>query len=306
MVANQPWHDKRWAFRCLALALALLFGCSPQRFFYYPNKTLYNDPDKMGVTARVVEFQSLNGKKLYGLFIPCDGKPKGVIVHFHGNYGNLSNHFPLALFLTKKGYDVLAFDYEGYGASEGNPTPKHLIDDGRAAVRYAYAARRDPTRNVAVFGQSLGGAVAIVVAAQEPEVKAAVIESAFAGYREMARAALRRSWITWPASFVIPIFVRTAYDPIRYVAKISPRPLLLIHGDADEVVPTSMSRELFKAAGDPKTLWIVPDAGHLLAYRAASDQYTTNVATFFDAALTPKSEDKPQTNMSGMDPHHSM
>ena len=164
---------------------------------------------------------------LTALFFKTDQKPKGTIVHFHGNFGNVSNHFPLALFLLKHGFDVLAFDYEGYGASEGHPTPKHLVEDGIASVRYAEAHLRDPATGVGVFGQSLGGGVAIVVAAKEPLVKGAVIEAAFSGHAAMARAALKRHIITWPLYPIAPLFMNRSYDAIRYVGRISPRPCLL-------------------------------------------------------------------------------
>src|SRR5580704_17541848 len=162
-----------------------LSACSPQRLFYYPNRVLYIDPDRIGLHPELVRYPSLNGKELTALYFKTDQKPKGTIVHFHGNFGNVSNHFPLSLFLLKYGFDVLAFDYEGYGASEGKPTPKNLVEDGIASVRYAYDHRRESGTGIAVFGQSLGGAVAIVVTAKDPLVKGAVIEAAFSGHSRM-------------------------------------------------------------------------------------------------------------------------
>src|SRR4029077_8062694 len=134
----------------------------------------------------------------------------------------VSNHFPLALFLLKQGFDVLAFDYEGYGASEGRPSPQNLVDDGIASVRYAQAHLRDPATGVAVFGQSLGGSTAIVVTAEEPLVKAAVIEAAFSSHAAMARAVLKRHWLCWPLYPIAPLFVNHSLDPIKFVAHISP------------------------------------------------------------------------------------
>ena len=171
-----------------------LAGCSPQRFFYYPNRVLYVDPDRIGLHPELVRYPSLDGKELTALYFKTDQKPKGTIVHFHGNFGNMSNHFPLSLFLLKYGFDVLAFDYEGYGGSDGTPSPKHLLEDGIASVRYAQAHLREGASGVAIFGQSLGGATAIVVAAKEPLVKAAVIEAAFTSHAAMARAMLKRHW----------------------------------------------------------------------------------------------------------------
>ncbi len=205
-------------------------------------------------------------------------------MHFHGNFGNLSNHFPLALFLVEQGFDVLSFDYEGYGASEGHPTPARTIADGIASVRYAKSRLRTPGTGVGVFGQSLGGAVAIVVAAQEPAVRGAVIESAFSGYRAMGADVLKRHIWTWPFMVAIP-FLGAADDPQRMIGRISPRPVFLIHGDQDSIVPLRMSEILLARAKDPKELWVVPGAGHLLCHRVARSAYERRVTDFFDRIL---------------------
>lgn len=263
------------------LSLFMLQACSVQRFFYYPNRNLYVDPERMGLPYEVVHYPSQNGKILYGVYFPSVGPAKGTIVHFHGNYGNISNHFPLALFLVRGGFNVLAFDYEGYGASEGKPTPEHLLEDGIASVHYAQ--ERDKTLKIGVFGQSLGGTTAIQVAAKEPRVQAAVIEAAFSGQRRMARVVLGRSVLTWPLYPIVPWFLTTRYDALKAVAGISPRPLFLIHGDADRIVPVTMSQDLYAAAQEPKTLWIVPGAGHLECVKSAD--YKDRIIAFFAKAL---------------------
>jgi hypothetical protein len=270
---------------CFALTL-IFSACSPQRFFYYPNRTLYVDPDKVGLHPELVQYPSLDGKLLTALYFKTDQRPKGTIVHFHGNFGNVSNHFPLSLFLLKYGFDVLAFDYEGYGASEGRPTPKNLVEDGIASVRYAQAHLRSPSAGVAIFGQSVGGAAAIVVAAEEPLVKAALIEAAFSGHAAMARAALKRNILTWPLYPFAPLFMNRSYDPIRFVGRISPRPVFFIHGDQDRIVPVQMSKELYERAIEPKKLWIVPGAGHLEPHHLAGVEYEKAVADFFTTALS--------------------
>jgi len=270
----------------MTLLLLLLCACSPQRFFYYPNRILYVDPDKTGLHPDLVKYPSSNGKMLTALYFRTDQRPKGTIVHFHGNFGNISNHYPLSLFLLKYGFDVLAFDYEGYGASEGRPSPKNLVEDGIASVRYAQAHLRDSTTGVAVFGQSLGGGVAIVVTAQEPLVKGAVIEAAFSGHAAMARAALKRHILTWPLYPIAPLFMNHSYDALRCVGRIAPRPVFFVHGDRDAIVPVDMSKELFEKAGQPKKLWIVPGAGHLEPRRRAGAQYENAIADFFTLAFS--------------------
>jgi len=247
---------------------------------------LYVDPDKTGLHPDLVQYPSSNGKMLTALYFKTDQRPKGTIVHFHGNFGNVSNHFPLSLFLLRYGFDVLAFDYEGYGASEGRPTPKNLVEDGIASVRYAQNHLRDQAAGVAVFGQSLGGATAIVVTARDPLVKGAVIEAAFSGHAAMTRAALKRHLWTWPLYPIAPLFMNRSCDAIRYVGLISPRPVLFIHGDQDPIVPVQMSKDLYEKAGEPKKLWIVPGAGHLEGRHKAGADYEKAIADFFTMALS--------------------
>lgn len=266
----------------IILACTLFWGCSPYRFFYYPNDKLYANPDHFKMNYEMHEFKSLNGKKLFGLLFQTELEPKGIVVHFHGNYGNVSNHFLASHFLVDYGFDVFIFDYQGYGSSEGKPNPKKTIEDGIASVRFA--AQKDRSGNgVFVLGQSLGGAIAIVTTAKEPLVKAAVIEASFPRYRAMARDVIKRSALLWILYPIYPFFLGKKYDPDRYVGEISPRPLLFIHGTGDNVVPLKFSKKLFEKAKEPKELWIVPDASHMGVRPQEGELYERRIANFFSA-----------------------
>jgi fermentation-respiration switch protein FrsA (DUF1100 family) len=275
-------------FFLLTVCLPLWVGCSPQSLFYYPNRELYLEPAALKIDYEQVQYPSLNGKKLWAILMKTKLAPKGTIVHFHGNFGNLSNHFPLSAFLLHHGFDVLVFDNQGYGASEGTPSPKKAFEDGVASVRYAQAHLRNPRGGVAVFGQSLGGATAIVVAAKEPLVRAAVIEAAFSSYSKMGNKAMRRHVLTWPLS-IVAFTLSRKYDPARYVADVSPRPLFFIHGDRDAIVPLHMSQDLYARAREPKRLWIVAGANHLESKRVEERKYEQEVVRFFDEALVKSS-----------------
>ena len=240
----------------------------------------------MGIAHQIIEYPSLNGKSLTAILFPTPQAPKGTVVFFHGNFGNVSNHFPLCLFLTRNGFDVLIFDYEGYGASEGRPTPKTTVEDGIATVRYALTHNRNPEGGVAVFGQSLGGAVAVVVAAREPLVKAAVIEAGFTSYRAMTRYFHKQHHLAWVLYPFFPIPISQTYDPIRFVGLISPRPLLIIHGDKDNIVPAFMSQQLYEAAREPKKLWIIPGADHPGYPNGFRKQYEEEISAFFTSAFS--------------------
>jgi len=252
---------------------------------YYPNNVLYVDPATLNLDYEMMEFKSLNQKKLFGLLFKTKEAPKGIVVHCHGNFGNVSNHFMGASYLVKYGFDVLAFDYQGYGGSEGKPTPKRTIEDGIAAVHFAETLNRNPNGGVVLLGQSLGGAVAIPVMAQLPQVKAAMIEASFPSYRTMARDILSRSVLTWILYPIYPFLLPNKYDPVRYLDQIAPRPLFFIHGTKDRTVPVKMSEILFARAHEPKTLWLIEGADHIEGRRKEGAIYEKRVADFFTSAI---------------------
>ncbi|MCG3205273.1 MAG: hypothetical protein KCHDKBKB_01992 [Elusimicrobia bacterium] len=270
----------------LLLAVGPLFSsCSAHRFFYLPNKYLYSDPVTRGMPYTLLEIPSLNGKTLSVILFQTNTPPKGTIIHCHGNFGNVSCHYMASQFLTEYGFDVLVFDYQGYGGSQGKPTPLRTIEDGIAVVRYAQDNLRDPQTGVGLFGQSLGAAVAAVVAAKEPLVKAVVLEAGFYSYRSMARATLKKSVLTWPLYPFFPLFLGSTYDPWRYVALISPRPVFFIHGKEDKIVPAWMTEKLFPFAKNPKQVWLIEGADHLECRPKMGKEYEEKIAHFFESAI---------------------
>ena len=273
-------------FRFLIYILILIqTGCSPYKFFYYPNKKLYIEPNTLNISYEMITYPSLNGKKLFGLLFKTDLPPKGIVVHFHGNFGNVSNHFLQSYYLTKYGFDVFIFDYQGYGGSEGSPSPKKTIEDGISTVRFADALNRNPEGGVVLLGQSLGGAVAIPTMAKEPLARAAVIEASFPSYRKIARDVLKRSFLTWILYPIYPFFISKKYDPTRYIDEIAGRPLFFVHGKKDGIVPSTMSEILYEKASEPKSIWFIEEAGHLGGRRMEAENYEERIATFFTNAL---------------------
>ncbi len=280
-----PFLPRRnWGFFFL---LAGLTACGAERIFYYPNRVLYADPDKAGIRYDLVAYPSANGRRLTALWFPAEGPAQGTVVHFHGNFANMSNHFPASFFLSKRGFNLLVFDYQGYGASEGKPNRRNTVEDGLASVQWALDKSTAP---VGIFGQSLGAAVAAVATAREPRVKAVVLESCFTTYRAASKHVLKQNWVTWPFAWVFPpLFVRRTLDPWDAVEKIAPRPVFFIHGTADQIVPSWMSEKLYARAKEPKRLWLIPGAGHMECRRRAGGAYETAVAAFFAEAFKEKS-----------------
>jgi fermentation-respiration switch protein FrsA (DUF1100 family) len=146
---------------------------------------------------------------------------------------------------------------------------------------------------VVLFAQSVGVSPAVAVAAQDPSVKALVLEGGFNSYRTISGIVMRRSWLLWPFSWVLPpLFVRRTWDAERWIGRVAPRPVLFIHGTEDHVVPYQLSKKLFDHAKEPKELWLIPGADHLQCHRTADHAYETKIADFFQKALKSPSEQK--------------
>lgn len=270
---------------CAALAGWLLSGCSSLLFF--PEQPLILTPDRLGLHYDEVHFQSADGTPLYGWFLPAEGPPKGTVVFMHGNAENISTHIGSVFWLPAEGFNVFLFDYRGFGRSGGKAKLGGVHLDAAAAIERARTLPGvDPDRLV-VFGQSIGGAIAVYTVARVERrgVRMVVAESTFAGYRRIAREKLGSSWLTWafqwPLSFLIP----DRYSPGPVAARIAPIPLLVIHGDADPVVPLAHGRALYDMAAEPKRLWVVPGGGHIEAFARLGDTYRERLVALFEAVL---------------------
>lgn len=242
-------------------------GCT--QLFFHPHSILIDTPERHGVEYQVENFQAADGTSLNAWFLPAKnkdgGKAKATVLFLHGNAENISTHFRSVAWLPAEGFNMLALDYRGYGASEGTPSLAGMQLDIDTAMRSLLAHKDVDQNRIVIFGQSLGGALAIYYAAHSAyraNIRAVVIDSAFFDYRLIAKEKLAGFVLTWPFQWLPWLTVDDDYSPAASVAALSPLPLLLLHGDQDVVIPLHHSRQLFERAREPKELWIVPGAGH--------------------------------------------
>ena len=263
-----------------------MLGCD--QLFYHPRSVQYDSPARYRIACEDVFFKTSDGLKLHGWFFPAVGKARGTVLHIHGNAGNITGHFHHVAWLPETGYNVLCFDYRGYARSEGRVTRAGTITDTHAALDFLLTRDDvDPNRIVA-FGQSLGGAIGIVLAAQRPEIKALVTDGAFDGYRRIARWHINRNPILFVLAWWAPWFIGNDYDPIDVIADVSPRPILIIQGTDDRVINPAMAQRLFDAANEPKELWLVPDTDHYGAMQDHADEAQHRILRFYGDALREK------------------
>jgi fermentation-respiration switch protein FrsA (DUF1100 family) len=218
---------------------------------YFPERELRETPADWGLGFDELEIRTEDGELLHGWWVGARGeRSAGHILLFHGNAGNIGDRVLHASMLATAGFDVMLFDYRGYGHSSGRPDEGGTYLDARSA-RQVMAGREDcdPAR-IVYLGESLGAAVAAELALAHPP-SGLILQSAFTSLRDVARR-----------HYPLPrLLIPDAYPTIRRISSIV-APVLVLHGDRDTVVPVSHGRRLFEVAREPKELHVFPGFAH--------------------------------------------
>ena len=279
----------------LVCALVSLACCvtACTSLFFYPQKKLVRTPAAVGLEYEDIWLETSDGVVLHGWRLPAIGKPWATVVHFHGNAENISTHLASVYWLPAEGVEVFLFDYRGYGMSEGVSELEGLHTDVVESVEYVARLKRGTSQCIIVYGQSLGGSVALTALASTPlrdELSAIVVESAFSDYRKIARDKLDNFWLTWLFKMPLSLTINNEFSPIEAIEKLNPTPILLIHGKHDPVVPFYHAKLLYEAAGVPKLLWQTESMGHSDAfsktkYRRSFIDYLNSMCHLTSAVL---------------------
>lgn len=258
------------------LAVVLLLGLPvifEKSLIYHPTREHEVSARALGLAHESVSLTAEDGVRLDALFLPVPGS-RVTILLAHGNAGNLSHRLDRTLFLQSHlGADVFLFDYRGYGKSEGSPDEEGTYRDARAAYRWLTQARGVLPERLVLFGESLGSAVVLDLALAHP-CRALVLEAPFTSVPDMAAVVL---------PFLPRSFVGTRYDNLGKVDRLRV-PLLVLHGDRDEVVPFAQGRRLFEAAPEPKRFFAIPGASHNDTYLVGGEAYWRTVVDFVESA----------------------
>lgn len=294
MTAYLPQRIRKILCVTLPVSVILVSGCF-NHVFYHPNQILYESPEKYRLKYEDVFFESRDSQRLHGWFIPAVADAIGTVIHFHGNFGNITYHLKQIHWLPSNRYNVFTFDYRGFGRSGGTPSKSGLYQDSLAAFQYIISRSDIDPQNIFVFGQSLGAVNAIVALANSrfPEIRAVAIEGAFSSYRNQVRDTITSdvqgkmgnvpclSLQVWPIALFSVTNDRSAED---YVDQISPVPLLLIHCAEDSLVSYQHSERLFEKSNHPKRLWIIRGCNHLNVFteNPSEKEYRLRLIQFFN------------------------
>ncbi len=237
-----------------------------QQMIYFPDEELIATPADVGLEYEDVNLTASDGTKLHGWLVPGEGSI--TLLWFHGNAGNISHRVDNILLLNRAlGVNIMILDYRGYGRSEGSPSEKGLYLDAEAAFDFLVAERGvDPETELVFFGRSLGAAVAVEMAVRH-RAHALIVESGFTSVKNMAHRAF-----PFLPSGVLLTMVEARYDTISKIGNVD-YPVMVLHGDRDELVPFELGEELFEAASDPKTFYRIRGADHNDTYHVGGEPY---------------------------------
>lgn len=241
--------------------ILVLSGCG--NLFFYPEKRHFLNLNLLNYSHTDVYFDSIDGVKLHGWLFKSKLN-KGTIVFFHGNAENISTHIDSMFWLLEEGYNIFAIDYRGYGKSEGKPTIEGLINDAISAIYYIQSIN-ELNKDIIIYGQSIGGAIAVTAVANVSEkksLKALIIESSFSSYKKIAKDKIKSHFLL-KLFYPLVWFIDDKYSPEYFIGKVSPIPVMIMHGKLDEIVPYYHSLRLFEHSKEPKKLIIDEESRHI-------------------------------------------
>jgi uncharacterized protein len=218
--------------------------------------------------------------QLKGWWIPADphrvkdSTPPKVLLFLGGASGNKSHYLDRVEGLRQLGFSLLLFDYRGYGESLGDfPSETQFYKDSQAAWDYLIQQQQVLPQQIFLYGESLGGAIALDLAVKHPQAAGLIVQSSFTSMSDIAR------WRGFAWLFPVDLLLTEKFDSIAKVRSLQ-IPVLFIHGTVDNIVPFEMGQRLFATASAPKYLHVVPEAGHIRLLRSGEQSYLKAIQRF--------------------------
>jgi len=267
-----------------------------------------DDPLRLGLSeAEEVELTAPDGIRLKSWLFRSPAARSSVIA-LHGHGGNRHHLLPVAQLLFPD-FHVLLLDHRGHGESDGHRTT--IGYEERMDVPPAIDALMERGLGpVGIYGMSMGGAIAIQAAAEDPRVAAVLVDSPFARLRwAVEQSANLRGWPRLLTPFLAFVGCLTtalhlryrmeAFDPVEVVHRVAPRPLMIVHGTEDDVVPVASAHALHERADHPKELWLLEGLRHCKALDECYDEYGNRVRDFFERWLNDPQHGTPARAIAG-------
>ncbi len=262
---------------------------------FYRKRTSILHPSDLGLPSEDMVVSSPEGLPLRAWWIPAPGRPRGTILYLHGVSECRIVGLPLARRLHERGFNVFLYDSRRHGESDGAFCTYGFYEKHDASTALSYLAGRPRVvlGSVGAFGSSMGAAVALQLAALDRRVRAVVAESGFASLRtvfdDYQKRMIKLPWhylrnIVIKRSEVLAHFKASAVAPVEAVRQIHV-PVFILHGTADDRIPSAYSEMVYAQANEPKELWLVQGATHSNMAEVGGEEYYRRVVGFFERHL---------------------
>jgi fermentation-respiration switch protein FrsA (DUF1100 family) len=262
----------RGIFVALAAAYLFIVGAvwyAQAKFIFHPSESVDGTPADLGIQFESVTL-SLGTGQLAGWWVPSDTPISETLLYLHGNAANVSANVRQVARLRKTGLNIFIFDYRGYGHSTGGPPrEKRLYEDAERAWKYLVSERNIAPASIAIYGHSLGGAVAVNLARNHPEAGALITDCTLTSIAE------RAAGMSFTALLPVRLILTERFDSISKIGSVR-IPKLILQGEADRMALPMMAHRLYDAAPEPKQIALIPGGGH-------EDSAEVNPTAYFSA-----------------------
>ena len=264
---------------------------------HQPRYHLTTTPAELGIKFEIISFTTTDSIKLKGWFIAAQNHHSApTIIIAHGLGASKSDFVNLSEFLSSNGFNVLLFDFRAHGESEGKSCSLGLKEqlDITASIDYIISREDLKNKSISLYGFSLGGAAGILTASRDQRIKAIVADTPFSSLKNISADVIKRTYHlpSFPFIQLANILYRLSFNgwigqvtPSDVIHLISPRPILLISSDIDEMTPLYHAEELLANAKEPKELWIIEGASHGGTISINTEKYNQKLLSFFSKAL---------------------
>ena len=281
---------KRWLlFLAVAIAALIMLGCGTlderqRAWIFQPSDRAWGGSAELArdMDDVWIEFDSAvtaAPARLHGLWLAADGPRSArapVLLYLHGARWNVAGSAPRIRRMQELGFSVLAIDYRGFGKSTSYlPSEDSAYEDARAA--WDWLAAKYPGRQRYIFGHSLGGAIAIDLAAQVDDEQGTIVEGTFTSIPDLA-GTMKWGWLQ--GSWLPAALITQRFEAVKKVAKIN-SPLLVVHGENDNLIASALGKKLYEAAQGRKRFLLVEGGSHFSTMSMGRAQYKEAIAQLF-------------------------
>lgn len=286
-----------WVFALLVLSVVFVGGIAnasyrsttrylhPQRQGLSENET----PDVYGVAYQNIRLVTSDGIELAAWYTPSENGALILIAHGHGDRRSADQY----VLYARNGYGVLAWDFRAHGESGGEVSTLGYYEALDVEAALEYVLQQEGVEHIGAWGGSMGGVAVLEAASRRVEIEAVVLDSAFPTLEDELRKAVTKSIFLPFIRFFAEKESGVDIDllrPVDRIGDLSPRPIMIIQGEADNMIPTDSAQRLYEAAGEPRYLWTEAGVNHVGMYSMHPEKYEEQVVGFFNKYLLQRNE----------------